>query len=296
MEGRQIGKVNVPRDLREASHHQPRESRDADRVLDRPAVDIRDIRVDFVQEGARTQAIADISLSVAAGEFVAIVGPSGCGKSTLLNVVASLLAPTRGSVEFSGPPAAIGYVFQQDALLPWRRAIDNVTLALEIAGVKRKVARPRARAVMEGLALGEFAEHWPHQLSGGMRKRVSLAAALVHEPNVLLMDEPYSALDAQTRILLQDEVLALWRRERQTVLLVTHDLEEAVAMADRVVVLSARPTTIRRVLPVNLPRDRQVIEARAYAEFHELISAIWDDLRADSDLPVGRLSETRRHA
>lgn len=234
--------------------------------------------MDFVREGELTKAIDEVSFEVQPGEFVAIIGPSGSGKSTLLNAIAGLLQPTRGTLVLA-EGTRLGYVFQQDALLPWRRAIDNVSLTLELRGVRRKVAHERAEMLLHALRLDGFERHWPHELSGGMRKRVGLAAALIDEPNVILMDEPYGALDAQTRLVLQDEVLALWRRERQTVILVTHDLEEAVSMADRVIVLSARPAVVRRVLEITLPRERTVLEARGHAAFHDFVGGIWEELK-----------------
>ena len=247
-------------------------------------VEVEHARVEYSKNGVTTRAVEDVSFSIQKGEFVAIVGPSGSGKSTLLNAIAGLVKPSGGSISLSCDPRDVGYMFQSDALLPWRRATDNVALTLELGGIRKKVARQRAIALLRSLGLSGFEDRYPHELSGGMRKRVSLAAALIHDPSVILMDEPYGALDAQTRLLLQEEFRKLWLRERQTILLVTHDLEEAVAMADRVVVLSARPAVVRRILDVDLDRDRGVLEARSAPRFHQLVELIWNELQVDTAL------------
>ena len=212
------------------------------------------------RSGHRVDALADVDLTVDAEEFVAVLGPSGCGKSTLLNLVAGLLAPTDGAVYFDGPlahdqtPAAM--VFQEFALFPWRTVQANVEFGLEEAGVERAERHRRARAYLDLMGLQGFATKYPHQLSGGMRQRVGIALALAVEPAVLLMDEPFSALDAQTRQLMQEELLAIWERTRKTILYVTHNIHEAVYMADRVVVLSRRPGRLLAEIPVELKRPR----------------------------------------
>jgi len=210
--------------------------------------------------GQRVDALADVTLTVEAEEFVAVLGPSGCGKSTLLNIVAGLLAPTAGAVCFEGAltrdqtPSAM--VFQEFALFPWRTVQANVEFGLEEMGLPRDERRRRARAYVDLMALQGFEGKYPHQLSGGMRQRVGIARALAVEPAVLLMDEPFSALDAQTRQLMQEELLAIWERTRKTIVYVTHNIHEAVYMADRVVVLSRRPGRLLAEIPVELKRPR----------------------------------------
>ena len=212
------------------------------------------------RHGRPVEALAGVTVTAEAEELVAIVGPSGCGKSTLLNMVAGLLAPTTGSIAFDGalpsgrPPTAM--VFQEFALFPWRTVQANVELGLEERGVAAAERHTVARRFIELAGLGGFEAKYPHQLSGGMRQRVGIARALAVEPAVLLMDEPFSALDAQTRQLMQEELLAIWERTRQTILYVTHNIHEAVWMADRVVVLSRRPGRVVEVVPVKLPRPR----------------------------------------
>jgi NitT/TauT family transport system ATP-binding protein len=227
-----------------------------------------------------------LSLDIAAGTFVAIVGPSGCGKSTLLNLAAGLLFTPEGTVRVFGetlqginPHAA--YLFQQDALLPWRTVIDNVILGPLFRGVPKARARHDARHWIERVGLAGFEDRFPHQLSGGMRKRVALAQSWIVNPRILLMDEPFSALDVQTRQIMETELLALWQETRKTVLFVTHDLEEAIALADHVVVLSARPARIKGIYPVDLDRPRDVAEIRMIPHFIELYNQIWADLRVE---------------
>jgi len=232
-------------------------------------------------------AVEGVNLSVRAGEFVSLVGPTGCGKSTLLNVAAGLLPPSSGEVLLEGRPLkglnpVAGYLFQQDAILPWKTALDNVALPLVFRGMGWREARERARVWLEKVGLGRFPRHFPHQLSGGMRKRVGLAQVLIANPRLLLMDEPFSALDVQTRQLMENELLRLWQEDRKTVLFVTHDLEEAIALADRVVVLSAGPRS-RPIgeFPIPLPRPRDVAEIRLTPEFLRLHREIWDLLRGE---------------
>jgi NitT/TauT family transport system ATP-binding protein len=235
--------------------------------------------------GGRYTAVQGVNLSIAAGEFVAVVGPTGCGKSTLLNVGAGLLAPSEGRVRVFGQPLAgvnarAGYMFQGEALMPWRSALDNVTAGLEFAGVARQQAREAGREWLRRVGLGGFEQRYPHQMSGGMRKRVMLAQTLIRDPDIILMDEPFSALDIQTRQLMENEVLALWMAKRKAVLFITHDLDEAIAMSDRVVVLSAGPGT-RPIgeFAIDLPRPRDVAEVRSDPRFVELHTAIWGVLR-----------------
>jgi len=212
------------------------------------------------RDGRPVEALAGVGLTAEAEEFLAIVGPSGCGKSTLLNMVAGLLAPSAGTIAFEGdlragrPPTAM--VFQEFALFPWRTVQANVAFGLEEAGLAPAERAAIARRLIELTGLGGFEGKYPHQLSGGMRQRVGIARALAVDPAVLLMDEPFSALDAQTRQLMQEELLAIWERTRQTILYVTHNIHEAVWMADRVVVLSRRPGRVLEIVPVKLPRPR----------------------------------------
>jgi NitT/TauT family transport system ATP-binding protein len=230
-------------------------------------------------------AVEKAQLAVEQGEFVAIVGPTGCGKSTLLNIVAGLLKPAAGSVRIFDRPLAglnrdAGYLFQADALFPWKTAIDNVAIGLEVQGVPRAEAFARAQAWLASVGLGVFANRYPHMLSGGQRKRVGLAQVLIRDPKILLMDEPFGPLDAQTRQIMGNLLLQLWTADRKAVLFVTHDLEEAIALADRVVIMSAGPNA--RIIGnwrVPLPRPRDIFEVRLSSEFHALHREIWSVLK-----------------
>ncbi len=236
---------------------------------------------------SRYTAVKDTTLSVAPGEFVSVVGPTGCGKSTLLNVAAGLLAPSSGHVDVFGKRLHginehAGYMFQVDALMPWRSALANVVAGLEFHGVEREEAQARAREWLARVGLAGFEDRYPHQLSGGMRKRVALAQMLILDPQILLMDEPFSALDIQTRQLMENELLELWSANRKSVLFITHDLEEAIALSDRVVVLSAGPGThpIAEFV-IDLPRPRDVADIRMTPRFVELHGAIWHPLKSE---------------
>src|SRR5581483_11834757 len=214
-----------------------------------PAVALRQATVAFRLAGGGTYtAVQHAQLEVADGEFVAIVGPTGCGKSTLLNVAAGLLAPAAGEVAIYGAPLTglnrqAGYLFQADALFPWKTALENVAIGLETAGTPADVARPRAREWLMRVGLAAFADRYPHMLSGGQRKRVGLAQVLIRDPKILLMDEPFGPLDAQTRQIMGNLLLDLWSADKKAVLFVTHDLEEAIALSDRVVIMSAGPAS-----------------------------------------------------
>ena len=230
-----------------------------------------------------TRALDRVSLTVNDGEFVSIVGPSGCGKSTMLNVIAGPLAPAEGSTHVSGidgngAGSRIGYMFQKDTLLPWATALENVCLPMDVKGARDW---HKARALMQLVDLAGFEAHYPRQLSGGMRKRVQLARLLAQDPEVLLMDEPFGALDAQTRLIIQEEFLKIWERQRKTVLFVTHDLQEAIALSDKVVLISARPGRVKATYPVDLPRPRQMENVLAHPRFIALFQEIWASLKQE---------------
>jgi NitT/TauT family transport system ATP-binding protein len=237
--------------------------------------------------GQRYTAVQDVSLTVGDGEFVSVVGPTGCGKSTLLNVAAGLLEPSSGSVQVFGRPLAglnrrAGYMFQTESLMPWRTARRNVMAGLEFRGLPEAEARRQAEDWLKRVGLGGFGDRYPHQLSGGMRKRTSLAQTLALDPDIILMDEPFSALDIQTRQLMENEVLDLWAAKKKAVLFITHDLDEAIAMSDRVVVLSAGPASHPiGEFGIDLARPRDVAEVRTSPRFIELHQAIWDVLREE---------------
>ena len=250
------------------------------------AVALDDATVAFRLDDARTYvAVERARLEVADGEFVAIVGPTGCGKSTLLNVAAGLLRPAGGTVRIFDVPLEglnreAGYLFQADALFPWKSAIDNVAIGLEIKGAPRAMALERAQGWLTAVGLGAFANRYPHMLSGGQRKRVGLAQVLIRDPRILLMDEPFGPLDAQTRQIMGNLLLQLWNADRKAVLFVTHDLEEAIALADRVVIMSAGPGA--RIIGdwrVPLQRPRDILEIRLDKEFHALHREIWSVLK-----------------
>ncbi|WP_395059888.1 ABC transporter ATP-binding protein [Polaromonas sp.] len=235
--------------------------------------------------GQAYTAVGQTTLRIRAGEFVSVVGPTGCGKSTLLNIGAGLLPPTSGIVKVFGQAlqginTRAGYMFQTEALMPWRSAIDNVMVGLQYHGVPDTEARAQAQAWLERVGLSGFGDRYPHQLSGGMRKRTALAQVLALDPDIILMDEPFSALDIQTRQLMENEVLDLWAAKKKAVLFITHDLDEAIAMSDRVVVLSAGPATRPMgEFEIDLPRPRNVAEVRTQPRFIELHTQIWDVLR-----------------
>ena len=250
------------------------------------AVSLADVTISFrLADGGSYTAVQHASLDVADGEFVSIVGPTGCGKSTLLNVTAGLFPPSAGAVQIfgAGLPGLnrqAGYLFQSDALFPWKTAIENVAIGLETAGTPREEARRRAQEWLGRVGLGSFGPRFPHMLSGGQRKRVGLAQVLIREPKILLMDEPFGPLDAQTRQIMGNLLLELWTTDRKAVLFVTHDLEEAIALADRVVIMSAGPGA--RIIGdwrVPLARPRDIFEVRLDKEFHALHREIWAVLK-----------------
>ena len=252
-----------------------------------PAIEFDDVSLRFISaDGNATVALRNFSLKVARGEFVAIVGPTGCGKSTTLNMITGLLKPTVGTVKIMGQPIQgidprIGFVFQADAVFPWKSVRDNVAAGPMFRGKPKAEALALADQWIRRVGLEGFGDHYPHQLSGGMRKRVALAQTFINQPEILLMDEPFSALDMQTRTLMQDELLGLWSGTGGSVVFVTHDLEEAIALADRVFVLSARPATLKRVYDIDLPRPRVMSQVRYDPQFIDLSKRIWDDLREE---------------
>ena len=255
-----------------------------------PALALESITCTFVSREDRSKrytAVRDTTLVVTPGEFVSVVGPTGCGKSTLLNVAAGLLEPSAGAVRVFGEPLAgvnsrAGYLFQTDALMPWRNALRNITAGLEFRGVEQNETLEKAQDWLRRVGLAGFGDRYPHQLSGGMKKRVALAQTLILDPEILLMDEPFSALDIQTRQLMENELLELWSANRKSVVFITHDLEEAIALADRVVVLSAGPDT-RPIgeYRIDLPRPRDVAEIRLTPRFIELHKEIWHAMKAE---------------
>jgi NitT/TauT family transport system ATP-binding protein len=253
------------------------------------ALALTDITCTFAarEGGGRYTALRNTTLVVQAGEFVSVVGPTGCGKSTLLNVAAGLLQPSSGSVRVFGEPlrginGRAGYLFQTEALMPWRSALANVVAGLEFRGVVPEEARAEGESWLARVGLTGFGDRYPHQLSGGMRKRVSLAQTLIVDPQILLMDEPFSALDVQTRQLMENELLDLWSADRKSVVFITHDLEEAISLSDRVVVLSAGPET-RPIgeYVIDLPRPRDVAEIRLTPRFTELYTQIWHSMKEE---------------
>jgi NitT/TauT family transport system ATP-binding protein len=252
------------------------------------AVALAQVTVSFrLSDGGSYQAVERTSLAVADGEFVSIVGPTGCGKSTLLNVAAGLVAPSSGGIEIFGAPLTglnrqAGYLFQAEALFPWKTALENVAIGLETAGIARTQARERARAWLNRVGLAGFGARYPHMLSGGQRKRVGLVQVLIRDPKILLMDEPFGPLDAQTRQIMGNLLLDLWNADRKAVLFVTHDLEEAIALSDRVVIMSAGPAA--RIIgdwKVELPRPRDIAEVKVERAFQDLHREIWATLKTE---------------
>jgi NitT/TauT family transport system ATP-binding protein len=252
-------------------------------------------------DGTAFTAVRDVDLAVRPGQFCAVVGPTGCGKSTTLTMVAGLERPSAGVVrvrgrEVAGIVTATSFMFQADALLPWKTVLANVALGPVFRGVPKRQAQASARDWLRIVGLAGFENHHPHQLSGGMRKRVSLAAALINEPSILLMDEPFAALDVQTKAIMSNELLALWERTRPSVIFVTHDLEEAIALADRVVVMTAGPGTVKAVYDIDLPRPRGAVqEIRFEPRFVELHQQIWRSLREEVERAYARISAPPLH-
>ncbi len=247
------------------------------------SIEFRDVEHWYRAPGAQAEPLRVLertSVAVESGEFVALIGPSGCGKTTLLNMVSGLVAPSAGRVLINAEHPQVGarnvsYLFARDALLPWRTAEENIALPLELRGVGKAERTDVVARCLAAVGLSDFSKAYPAQLSHGMRQRVALARTLAPEPDTLLMDEPFSALDAQTRILLQEQFVQLWEKQASTVIFVTHDLAEAIALADRVLVLSRRPGRIKAEFLVELPRPRRVMELQGNSEYHDLFKEVW---------------------
>jgi NitT/TauT family transport system ATP-binding protein len=259
-----------------------------------PPIELRGVTKRFrTPDGSAYTALRDIDLVVEPGEFCAVVGPTGCGKSTTLSLIAGLEMAGEGTVTLDARPVTgidprVGFMFQQDAVFPWKSVLANVSAGPLFRGAAKKEAIERARDWLRRVGLSGFEGHYPHQLSGGMRKRVALAQTLINEPRILLMDEPFSALDVQTRQIMSDELLDLWELTRPSVVFVTHDLEEAIALADKVVVLTVGPGHVKDVFPIDLPRPRRVQEIKFEPEFIRLYERIWESLRDEVQAAYAR--------
>ena len=250
---------------------------------------IEGVRKEYLARGKKVVALDAVDFAVDEGEFVTVVGPSGCGKSTLLNLIVGLLRSSVGRIVFRGAPidgicTKIGYVTQKDNLLPWRTLVENVEIALEIRGVENGARRHAAEEWIERVGLKGFEEHYPHELSGGMRQRANIIRTLIYDPELILMDEPFGPLDAQTRIVLQDQLLKLWWTTRKTIIFITHDLVEAITLADRVVLMSSRPGKIKSVEAINIPRPRDVFKIHDDPQFRSAYEKLWQQLRPEVTL------------
>ncbi len=250
---------------------------------------IEGISKEYRVRGKRVLALDSVDLAVNQGEFVTIVGPSGCGKSTLLNLIVGLVRSSSGRILFRGDlidgiSTKIGYVTQKDNLLPWRTLIEDVEIALEIRGMAVNERRRRAEELIGRVGLSSFEDHYPHELSGGMRQRANIIRTLIYDPDLILMDEPFGPLDAQTRIVLQDQLLKLWLESKKTIVFITHDLLEAIALADRVVLMSSRPGKIKSIETISIPRPRDVFQIHESSEFRAAYERLWQQLRPEVTL------------
>lgn len=259
-----------------------------------PAISLKAATKRFAtKDGKGFTAITDVTFDVQAGEFVTVVGPTGCGKSTTLSLISGLEPTSKGSVDVHGTPVTgipdgVGYMFQTDAILPWKNVFDNVALGLRYQKVDKEQIADRTNDWLRRVGLAGFEDRYPHQLSGGMRKRVAMAQTLITEPSLLMLDEPFAALDVQTRELMQDELLSLWSGSGAAVVFVTHDLTEAISLADRVVVMTAGPATVKDIVPIDLPRPRKVEEIRLTPEFTQLYRRVWESLREEVEITRAR--------
>jgi len=257
-----------------------------------PLLSVENVSKEFHARGKRVLAVDSLSLSVDEGEFLTVVGPSGCGKSTLLNLIVGLLQTTTGRILFRNRPVdginpEIGYVTQKDNLLPWRTLMQNVEISLEIREVNQSERKDRAEELIERVGLKGFEEHYPHELSGGMRQRANIIRTLIYDPELILMDEPFGPLDAQTRIVLQEQLLNLWSATKKTIVFITHDLVEAIALADRVVVMTSRPGKVKQIAKVLIPRPRDVYRIHESQEFRNIYESLWKELRPEVKMAEG---------
>jgi NitT/TauT family transport system ATP-binding protein len=267
--------VNPLQQLTEPSH---------DRRPAGEGIEISGVGKTFAYGRGEVVALDEIDLSVPAGEFLCIVGPSGCGKTTLLRILAELESPTSGTVNWSiphGDGPLRSMVFQNQGVFPWMTVLDNIAYGLTVRGVKKARRREIARHYVDTLGLSRFASAYPAQLSGGMQQRVNIARAFANEPAVLLMDEPFASLDEQTKLILQDDLLRIWEGTRKTVVFITHSLDEAITLGDRVIVMSRRPGRVKAVIDIPIPRPRDAISMRHEKEFVELRQTVWDSLREE---------------
>lgn len=257
-----------------------------------PLLSVENVSKEFNVRGKKVLALDSLDLTVDEGEFVTVVGPSGCGKSTLLNLVVGLLQLSSGRILFRNRPInginpEIGYVTQKDNLLPWRTLVENVEIALEIRGVEKSQRRRRAEELIERVGLSSFETHYPHELSGGMRQRANIVRTLIYDPELILMDEPFGPLDAQTRIVLQEQLLSLWSTTKKTIIFITHDLVEAISLADRVVVMTSRPGRVKRIAKVPIPRPRDVYQIHQSQEFRSTYESLWKELKPEVKMAEG---------
>lgn len=266
----------------------------------RPALEVQNLGMKFNTAEGSIVAVDDMSFTVEQGSFVSVIGPSGCGKSTVFNVVGGLLGGYTGTVkvageEIAGPHKAIGMVFQEESTFPWRNVLDNVAFSLEVQGVDRETRYERARHFIDMVGLNGFERRYPSELSGGMRQRVAIARTLAFEPNILLMDEPFAALDEQTRLLLGDKILQIKQQLNQTMMLITHNITEAVQLSDRIVVMSYRPGKLKRVIEVDLPRPRtsEVITSSAFGAY---VAEVWKDLREEASRGMAEAETAKRRS
>ena len=251
-----------------------------------PVIDLSNITKTYRSKGKTVLALKDVTLPVERGSFTTIVGPSGCGKSTLLKIIAGISLPYVGRLRFKGKEVTaintdVGFITQDSNLFPWLTLIENVELALKIRGVSKEQRAQTARKFIDTMQLTGFETHYPFELSGGMQKRGSIIRTLIYDPDVILMDEPFGPLDAQTRLVLQDELLRIWDANKKTILFVTHDLTEAIALSDKVVLFTGRPGTVKRIFDVPLPRPRNVFEIHNEPGFNDLYHEIWDHFKTE---------------